>query len=163
ALVSATLNGVLYSAGTTNEVSGGMGYVSYPKNWLHGIFEARPLFADGPGLAWRQLSAAFFLSPITILVWIGRALRGESRRRRGHLARAVWGCVTLFLALSQRLDVYYAAPLAALALIEAARWAASRIPSRAAFASVVAGLLLASPMAGGLADELRTSYVPGSD
>jgi asparagine N-glycosylation enzyme membrane subunit Stt3 len=163
ALVSATLNGVLYSAGTTSEVPGAspMGYVSYPKNWLHGIFEARPLFADGPGLAWRQLSAAFFLAPLVVLAWIARAVRGESPRI--HVALAVWGSVTLFLAVSQRLDVYYAAPLAALALIEAARTAASRLPSRPALAAAAAGLLLAWPMQRGLADELATTYVPGSD
>ncbi len=165
-LVAATLNGVLYSAGTTQEVSGAstMGYLSYPKNWLHGIFEARPLLADGPGLAWRQLSAAFFLAPVAVLAWIARAVRGE--RPGVHIALAVWGCVTLFLALSQRLDVYYAAPLAALALIEAARFVAARVaprPRRAALAAVGAGLLLAWPMAGGIADELRTRYVPGSD
>src|SRR5262249_4446923 len=32
---------------TTGEVRTSVGYVSYPKNWLKGIFEARPLFADG--------------------------------------------------------------------------------------------------------------------
>jgi dolichyl-phosphooligosaccharide-protein glycotransferase len=162
-LVSATLNGVLYSAGTTNEAAAAspMGYVSYPKNWLHGIFEARPLLADGPGLAWRQLSAAFFLSPLAILLWIARAARGS--RPGVHVALAVWGSVTLFLALSQRLDVYYAAPLAALTLIEAAQWVASRVPQRADLAATAVGLLLASPMVGGVAEELRTRYVPGSD
>ena len=164
-LATATLNGVLYSAGTTQEMAGTspMGYVSYPKNWLHGIFEARPLLADGPGLAWRQLSAAFFLSPLAILVWIARAARGL--RPGVHLALAVWGGVTLFLALSQRLDVYYAAPLAALTLIEAARFVAARVqgPRRAGLAAAGAALLLAWPMAGGIAEELRTRYVPGSD
>jgi hypothetical protein len=160
-LADGFLNGVLYSAGTTREVPGAMGYVSYPKNWLHGIFEARPLFADGPGLAWRQLSAAFFLSPLAILVWIARARRGE--RRGVHIALAVWGIVTLFLAVSQRLDVYYAAPLAALTLVECARMVAARLPARGPLAAAAAGLLLALPMAGGIADELRTGYVPGSD
>src|SRR5712692_5766502 len=32
---------------TSGEISGASGYVSYPKNWLKGMFEARPLFADG--------------------------------------------------------------------------------------------------------------------
>ncbi|HEY4230762.1 MAG TPA: STT3 domain-containing protein [Thermoanaerobaculia bacterium] len=165
-LVTATLNGVLYSAGTTQEIPGAssMGYISYPKNWLHGIFEARPLLADGPAVAWRQLSAAFFLSPLAILVWIARAARGY--RPGAHLALAVWGGVTLFLALSQRLDVYYAAPLAALTLIEAARFVAARLPQlprSSAVAAAGAGLLLAWPMAGGIAEELRTRYVPGSD
>ncbi|HEY1250885.1 MAG TPA: STT3 domain-containing protein [Thermoanaerobaculia bacterium] len=160
-LASATLNGVLYSAGTTTEVPGSMGYVSYPKNWLHGIFEARPLFADGPALAWRQLSAAFFLAPIAILFWIANAARGV--RPGVHLALSVWGCVTLFLAVSQRLDVYYAAPLAALALIETARAAARRFPKSPSLAAGVVGVLLALPMGRGIADELHAVYVPGSD
>jgi dolichyl-diphosphooligosaccharide--protein glycosyltransferase len=164
-LVTATLNGVLYSAGTTQEIPGAspVGYLSYPKNWLHGIFEARPLLVDGPGLAWRQLSAAFFLTPLAILVWIARAARGI--RPGAQLGLAVWGGVTLFLALSQRLDVYYAAPLAALTLIEAARFVAGRVqaPRRAGLAAACAGLLLVWPMAGGIAEELRTRYVPGSD
>src|SRR5262249_42565855 len=112
-LAASALNRVLYSARTTPEVPGAipLGYVSDPKNWLHGIFEPRPLFADGPALAWRQLSAAFFLAPIAILAWIARAVRGERTLRGVHVALAVWGSVTLFLAVSQRLDVYYAAPL----------------------------------------------------
>ena len=59
-----------------------------------------------------------------------RAVRGV--RPGVHGALAIWGAVTLFLALSQRLNVYYAAPLSALALVEAARFAsrafAGRVP-----------------------------------
>jgi dolichyl-diphosphooligosaccharide--protein glycosyltransferase len=161
ALLAGLWNGVGYSAGTTREVSGAMGYVSYPKNWLHGIFEARPLLADGPGLAWKQLSAAFFLTPLIVAAWAARAAKGD--RPGVHVALAVWGAVTLFLALSQRLDVYYAAPLAALALIEAARFVGSRRARGGASWAAAAGLVLALPMAGGLAEELRTTYVPGSD
>lgn len=168
-LAAGLVNGIGYSAGTTHEVPGTLGYVSYPTNWLHGIFEARPLLADGPGLAWTQLSAAFFLVPLAILVWVARAMR--CARPGIHTALAVWGTVTLFLALSQRLDVYYAAPLAAVALVEAARTAATRLRAavprgrrpRFAVAAFAAGLLLALPMARGLADELRAVYVPGSD
>jgi dolichyl-diphosphooligosaccharide--protein glycosyltransferase len=160
-LAAGLFHGVGYSAGTTSEVAGAMGYISYPKNWLHGIFEARPLLADGPGLAWKQLSAAFFLTPLAIAAWIVRAIRGA--RPGVHIALAVWGSVTLFLALSQRLDVYYAAPLAALTLIEAARAAAARLPRRGYLAAGAAGVLLALPMARGLSEELRANYVPGSD
>jgi len=161
-LAAGLFNGIGYSAGSTNEVSGAMGYLSYPKNWLHGIFEARPLFADGPGLAWKQLSAAFFVSPVIIVVWAVRAIRGD--RPGIHVALAVWGAVTLFLALSQRLDVYYAAPLAALALIEVARAAGARVRERGrVLATGAAGLLLALPMLPGLAEEMRAVYVPGSD
>ncbi len=163
------VNGVGYSAGTTHEVGGAAGYVSYPKHWLSGIFEARPLLADGPGLAWRQLSAAFFLAPLAVIVWIARSLRGA--RPEVHIALAVWGAVTLFLALAQRLNVYYAAPLCALTMIEAARTGATRVRARfprgnrprAAIAVLGIGLALALPMWRGLSDELRAVYVPGSD
>jgi asparagine N-glycosylation enzyme membrane subunit Stt3 len=162
-------NGFGYVARRTHEVAGAGGYVSYPKDWLHGIFEARPLLADGPGLALRQLSPAFFLAPLAVLVWAARAWRGA--RPGVNIALAVWGTVTLFLALSQRLNVYYAAPLAAFAGIEAARAFATRAGRRRrlsrpraraglAFAAVV---VLAAPMGPGLAAELSAVYVPGSD
>ncbi len=162
-------NGVGYVAGSTREVAGDGGYVSYPKDWLKGIFEARPLFADGPMLAWKQLSAAIFLSPFAVLAWAVRARRGE--RPGVHGALAIWGAVTIFLAFSQRLNVYYAAPLCALTLVEAARFIASRLARvGGALASLprgvvacAAGLVLALPMQKGLQEELSSRYVPGSD
>jgi asparagine N-glycosylation enzyme membrane subunit Stt3 len=168
-VASGFLNGVGYVARTTHEVSGAGGYVSYPRAWLHGIFEARPLLADGPGLALRQLSPAFFLAPLAVLVWAARARRGV--RPGVNVALSVWGAVTLFLALSQRLNVYYAAPLSAFAAIEAARAFATRLgrrrraarrPARVGLA-VTGALALAIPMAPGLATELSAVYVPGSD
>jgi dolichyl-phosphooligosaccharide-protein glycotransferase len=173
ALLAGLRNGIGYVAGSTHEVAGEGGYVSYPKDWLKGIFEARPLLADGPALAWEQLSAAFFLSPLAVIAWALRARRGE--RSGVHGALAIWGTVTLFLALSQRLNVYYAAPLAALTLVEAARFVAGlhergahgapRAPRRApiVIAAAAAGLVLALPMQKGLARELATENVPGSD
>ncbi len=168
-LSAGVANGIGYVAGATQEAAGQGGYVSYPKDWLKGIFEARPLFADGPGLAWRQLSAAFFLAPLAVLVWGARALRGV--RPGVHGALAIWGAVTLFLAVSQRLNVYYAAPLAALALVEAARFSAARVRGRGPSLSglprrlvaAAAGLVLALPMAPGLREELASTPVPGSD
>ena len=156
--------GVGYVAGKTNEASGATGYVSYPKNWLSGIFEARPLLADGLALPARQLSAAFFLSPLVLLLWAARAARGT--RPGFHIALAVWGAVTLFLALSQRLNVYYAAPLAGLCLIEAAGILAglSGRTARARTALAVLGAVaLALPMAPGIRDEISAVRVPGSD
>ncbi len=158
-LVAGLVNGVGYAAGTTHEVAGAGGYVSYPKDWLKGIAEARPLFADGPGLALSQLSAAFFLAPLAVLAWAARAWRGA--RPGVHAALAIWGAVTLFLAASQRLNVYYAAPLAAFALIEAVRAVAPRVPTRGLAAAF--GLALAAAMGPGLAAELRADYAPGSD
>jgi dolichyl-phosphooligosaccharide-protein glycotransferase len=162
-------NGVGYVAGSTQEVVGERGYVSYPAGWLKGIFEARPLFADGPALAWKQLSAAIFLSPFAVVAWALRAKRGE--RPGVHGALAIWGTVTLFLALSQRLNVYYAAPLCALTLVEAARFAGSRLVRAGGafaklprgFAAAIVGLILALPMQAGLRDELASTNVPGSD
>ncbi len=157
--------GVGYVVGeTAGEVASATGYVSYPKGWLKGIFEARPLLADGPGLAARQLSFAFFLAPIVILLWVSRAHRG--RRAGVHIALAIWGAVTLVLALSQRMDVYYAAPLAAAALVETARAAASR-PGMSAGARGLAAIgvagLLASPFVWSTPAQARAVLAPGSD
>ena len=169
ALLAGLRNGIGYVAGSTTEIAGTGGYVSYPKDWLKGIFETRPLLADGPGLALRQLSAGFFLAPIAVLVWAARARRGA--RRGVYAALAIWGAVTLFLALSQRLNVYYAAPLSALALLETARAVGTRALRRApaglrrrrALVSAAAAIVLALPMWPGLREELATVNVPGSD
>ena len=161
--------GIGYVAGRTREASGHGGYVSYPTAWLKGIFEARPLFADGPALPARHLSLALFFTPVAIVAW---ARRARGRRRTGvHAVLAVWGAVTLFLALSQRVNEYYAVPLCALALVEAARRAAAwirtwsplrRRPPRARVALLV-GLVLALPMAAGVVEEVRSDHVAGSD
>ncbi|HWZ86006.1 MAG TPA: STT3 domain-containing protein [Thermoanaerobaculia bacterium] len=158
-LFAGLVNGVGYVAGTTREIAGANGYVSYPKDWLKGIFETRPLFADGPMLAVKQLSLGFFLAPVAVAAWAVRARRGL--RPGVHAALAVWGTVTLFLAISQRLNVYYAAPLAALALIETVRTVAPRI--RRPVLATVFGIALALPMGPGLKEELATVFSPGSD
>src|SRR5713101_4182950 len=148
---------------TSGEISGAAGYVSYPKNWLKGIFEARPLFADGPAFAMRQLYFAFFLSPLAILLWLRRARRGD--RPGVHLALAVWGAVTLLLVIAQRMNVYYAAPLAAMTLVEAMRLAA-RLPVNRVFAGVSAAAIalgLAAPFARSTPEELRAVHAAGSD
>jgi asparagine N-glycosylation enzyme membrane subunit Stt3 len=163
-LFSGLARGVGYVAGQTSEVSAAAGYVSYPKNWLSGIFEARPLLADGIALPAKQLSAAFFLSPLVILAWFARAARGT--RPGLHAALAVWGAVTLFLALSQRLNVYYAAPLAGLCLIEAASLfgrVLGKTPRARASLAAACGFALALPLAPGIAEELAAIRVPGSD
>ena len=157
-LAAGLMRGVGYVAGRTSESVGESGYISYPKDWLKGIFETRPLLADGPALAAKQLSLAFFLAPIAVVAWTRRSLRGE--RPGVHIALGVWGIVTLFLALSQRLNVYYAAPLAAVTLVETWRWVRSRSSFTAA--TLAAGLSIL-PMAWGLRDELSSHLVPGSD
>ena len=168
-LAAGLVRGVGYAAGSTpQEIMGDGGYLAYPKNWLKGIFEAQPLLAEGPGPALRQLSAAFFLAPIAVCAW---ALRASRRERPGtHVLLAVWGAVTLFLSLSQKLNVYYAAPLAAVCCLEAARLAGERLgrlaPGRPLLRPVgaaAAALLLALPMAEGLRRELTAVRVPGSE
>jgi asparagine N-glycosylation enzyme membrane subunit Stt3 len=167
-LLAGLANGIGYVLGTTREIAGSTGYISYPAGWLKGIFEARPLLADGPALALRQLSAAFFLMPLVILAWAIRAIRGP--RPTTHTVLAIWGAVTLFLALSQRLNVYYAAPLVALGLVELFGWTrrllthggpgVANLPIAGA---ATVGALLLFPMAPGLLQELRAIRVPGSD
>lgn len=167
-ILASFAGGVGYVAGRTQEVSGEAGYVSYPSAWLKGIFEARPLFADGVGLPVRQLSLALFFVPCVVFAWARGAL---ARRRPGvHVALVVWAVVTVFLAVSQRVNVYYAVPLCALALVETARFLAAKVrrrtrrrarPSRALAA--LAGIALALPMAAGIREELASERVPGSD
>lgn len=164
ALLAGLTKGIGYVAGATSEDLVEGGYLSYPKDLLQGIHEAQPLLEGGPGLAWNQLSAAFFLAPLACLAWAARARRGQ--RPGIHGALAVWGAVTLFLALSQRVNVYYAAPLAALTAVEAGLWIASRLAlagPRRGLVATAAGLLLALPMGRGLSAELATTHVPGSD
>lgn len=167
-ILASFAGGVGYVAGRTREVSGEAGYVSYPSAWLKGIFEARPLFADGIGPPIRQLSLALFFVPCAVYAWARRAL---ARRRPGiHVALVVWAGVTVFLAVSQRVNVYYAVPLCALALVEAGRLAAAKMrrrmrrtarPSRAIAA--LAAIALALPMIAGIREELASERAPGSD
>ena len=166
-LVRGLANGVGYVLGRTQETAGKGGYVSYPAGWLKGIFEARPLLADGLSLPLEQLSGAFFLAPLVVLLWASRVRRGP--RPALNLALAIWGAVTIFLALSQRLNVYYAAPLAAFCAIEAAGLVATRLAEagarrevRAAFVAATATLLVL-PMAPGLRGELAAVRAPGTD
>jgi dolichyl-diphosphooligosaccharide--protein glycosyltransferase len=168
-VVRSFAGGIGYVAGRTHEVSGETGYVSYPSAWLKGIFEARPLLADGIGGPLRQLSLALLVVPIALVIWARRALAG--RRPGLHAALVVWGVVTLFLALSQRVNVYYAVPLCALALVEAGRFVAALLRRRTrsaarSFRMWIATLVwvaLALPMIPGIRQELRTEHVAGSD
>jgi asparagine N-glycosylation enzyme membrane subunit Stt3 len=168
-LTAGLVRGMGYAAGSTpQEIMGDGGYLAYPKDWLKGIFEAQPLLADGPGTALRQLSAAFLLVPLAVCAWALRAARRQQPAT--HVLLAVWGIVTLFLALSQKLNVYYAAPLAAVCCLEAARFTADGLarlaPGRPLLrraAAILAAGLLVWPMADGLKRELAAVRVPGSE
>jgi dolichyl-diphosphooligosaccharide--protein glycosyltransferase len=168
-LVTGLLRGLGYAAGSTpQEIMGDGGYLAYPRNWLKGIFEAQPLLAGGPGPALYQLSAAFFLAPLAVCAWVLRAVRRQ--RPATHVLLAVWGTVTLFLSLSQKLNVYYAAPLAAVCCLTAARLAGERLgklapgqPLAAPAAAVATALALALPMAVGLRREVQTVPAPETE
>lgn len=176
-ILASFAGGIGYVAGRTSEATGEAGYISYPNAWLKGIFEARPLFADGVGMPVRQLSLALFFAPVAVVLWVLRALR---RRRPGvHAGLAVWGVVTIFLAVAQRVNVYYAVPLVAFSLVEIARLAAATIRRRARFSRVgrtsrsappprrrvtaLVGAALALPLIAGIREELRSERVAGSD
>src|SRR5262249_55355350 len=99
---------------------------------------------------------------LVVLLWAARA---KKERSALLAALAIWGAVTIFLALSQRLNVYYAAPLAGLSLIEASRLAAGfgRTPAARAAAAAACGIALSLPMIPGIREELTAVRVPGSD
>jgi len=162
--------GIGYVTKTSHGAAVPGGLTSFPREMLRQIYEVRPLFGDGFHLAFDTLSAAFFLVPIAVAIWIARAIRGP--RRSAHLALSGWALLTLWLALSQRLNIYYAAPLAALAGWEISRQAGTRaarawarLPGNRASAririAVAVGLLITAIP--GLRRQLATRYAPGDD
>ncbi|HET7452305.1 MAG TPA: hypothetical protein VFL12_06155 [Thermoanaerobaculia bacterium] len=158
--------GIGYVTRSSRGASAAGGLTSFPREMLRQIYEVRPLFADGSRLAWDVLSAAFFLSPIALAIWLGRAARGP--RRALHLALAAWAALTLGLALSQRLNIYYAAPLAGLAGWETVRQVSVRIGRRLRMRSagpmrLAAAVLLLATALPGLRRQLATRYAPGDD
>ncbi len=162
--------GLRYISKTSRAAAGTGGLTSFPREMLLQIYEVRPLFADGWRLAFDTLSASFFLVPFAIVIWAARAARGP--RRPAHLALAGWAILTTWLALSQRLNIYYAAPLAGLAGWEVVRWigvrvarARARARSRIVAARWRAGLaiLLLATAIPGLRRQLAARYAPGDD
>ena len=163
--------GIGYVTRTSRGAAGAGGLTSFPREMLLQIYEVRPLLADGLRLALDTLSIAFLLVPVAIAVWTARALRGP--RRSEHLVLSGWAILTLWLALSQRLNIYYAAPLAALAGWEVSRQIATRTSrararaatSRRFAARLRAGVALALLLTAlpGLVRQLRTRYAPGDD
>ena len=163
--------GIGYVTKTSRGAAAAGGLTSFPREMLRQIYEVRPLLGDGFRLAFDTLSAAFFLVPVAIAIWTARAIRGP--RRPVHLALSAWALLTLWFALSQRLNIYYAAPLAALAGWEISRQAGTRAarawarPGSGKAASgririAIAGGLLLTAIPG-LRRQLSTQYAPGED
>jgi asparagine N-glycosylation enzyme membrane subunit Stt3 len=169
-LLSGLLAGLGYVGRLSRGASSAGGYTAFPREWLRQIAEARPLLADGGGLAFQMLSAAFFLCPLAILIWLGRARRGP--RRSLHLALGAWGVLVLVLAVSQRLNVYYAAPLAGLTAFEISRQAGTRLrrrlerrgrPRTSRPLSAAFGALLFATLLPGTRAQIAARYEPGRD
>lgn len=117
-LASAVLRGSRYVAVHTagvgvDEMDRG-GYLSYPKDFLGVVAEARPLVR--PPLvatlrtAVEELSPGFVLLPVALVLW--------GRRRADRRLLALFGGALLLMTISQQRNVYYLAPLAAMALAE---------------------------------------------
>ena len=160
--------GIGYVTKTSRGSTTAGGLTSFPREMLLQIYEVRPLFADGIRLAVDTLSPFVFLVPVAAAVWIVRAFRGP--RRSLHLALAGWSLLTAWLAVSQRLNVYYAAPLVAVSAWEVARQASVRLarrrgsPRRAAALLRAAIVVLAlATLLPGLRRQLATHYAPGDD
>jgi asparagine N-glycosylation enzyme membrane subunit Stt3 len=166
--------GIGYVTKTSRGAATAGGLTSFPREMLLQIYEVRPLLAEGWRLAFDTLSAAFFLVPVAIAVWAVRAVGGP--RRSAHLLVAGWGSLTLWLALSQRLNIYYAAPLAALAGWEVARQVSTRLSRRMrtvspaarrtfspAVGRIAVALLLLLTALPGLRRQIATRYAPGDD
>ena len=109
------VNGVGYVAGTTHEVAGDGGLRLLSEGLAEGHLRGPAAARRRPGLAARAALGRLLPRPAR-RPRSGPRGRGAATRPGVHVALAIWGAVTLFLALSQRLNVYYAAPLAALAL-----------------------------------------------
>ncbi len=103
------------------------GYLSYPRDLLAVIAEARPLLgspvATALAAAVADLTPGLLLLPWAILLW-ARPPSLASGRARGRALVALFGAVVLLMTLSQRRNVYYLALFCALALGEAV-WRAS--------------------------------------
>ena len=162
-LAAAVLRGSRYVAihatgAPVDELDRG-GYLSYPKDFLGVVAEARPLvtapFVPSLRGAIEELSPGLLLLPVALVLWRGRA----DRR-----LLALFGGVLLVMTLSQRRNVYYLAPFAALALGEALGRMAPRglLRGRRSLAGAAA-LLVAVPGLPHYGRLLSYAGAPGTD
>ena len=163
-LSSAVLRGSRYvavhAAGVSVDEMDRGGYLSYPKDLLAVIAEARPLVRPPLGATLRaaveELSPGFVLLPFAVVLW--------ARRRADRRLLALFGGVLFLMALSQQRNVYYLAPLAALALAEALARLAPRGRMRpAAVAATAAALLVVLPGLPHYGRVVRYAGAPGTD
>ncbi|MBK9964425.1 MAG: hypothetical protein IPP07_05795 [Holophagales bacterium] len=114
------------------------GYLSYPKDFLGVVAEARPLVKPPIAATLRkaveELSPGFVLLPIALFLW--------GRRRADRRLLALFGGFLLLMTLSQQRNVYYLAPFAAMALAETLARFAPRGRMRPLPAAVAASALL---------------------
>ncbi len=141
-LASAVLRGSRYvavpAAGVNADEIDRGGYLSYPKDLLGVIAEARPLVKAPIAATFRtaveELSPGFVLLPAALFLW--------SRRRADRRLLALFGGALFLMTLSQQRNVYYLAPFAAMALAEAFARLAPRGRMRPLPAAVAAAALL---------------------
>jgi hypothetical protein len=163
-LASAVLRGSRYvathAAGSADDEMDRGGYLSYPKDLLAVIAEARPLvkppLASTLRGAIEELSPGLVLLPVAVFLW--------SRRRADRRLLALFGGTLFVMTLSQQRNVYYLAPFAALALAETlARFAPrGRLrPLPAALAA--AALLVALPGLPHYGRIVKYAGAPGTD
>lgn len=141
-LATAVLRGSQYVAVPTgvagaDEMDRG-GYLSYPKDFLGVVAEARPLVKPPLAATLRsaveELSPGFVLLPVALVLW--------SRRRADRRLLTLFGGALFLMTLSQQRNVYYLAPFAAIALAEALARLAPRGRLRPAPAALAAAALL---------------------
>lgn len=163
-LSSAVLRGSRYvavhSAGVSVDEMDRGGYLSYPKDLLGVIAEARPLVTTPVAATLRtaveELSPGFVLLPVALFLW--------GRRRADRRLLALFGGALFLMTLSQQRNVYYLAPFAAMALAEAlARLAPRGWMRPAPVAIATAALLVALPGLPHYGRIVRYAGAPGSD
>jgi hypothetical protein len=163
-LSSAVLRGTRYvathAAGAAADEMDRGGYLSYPKDLLAVIAEARPLVKAPIGKTLRaaveELSPGLVLLPVAVLVW--------GRRRSDRRLLALFGGILFLMTLSQQRNVYYLAPFAALALAETLpRLLPRRLLGRAPVTVSAALLLVALPGLPHYARIVGYAGSPGSD
>ena len=140
-LSSAVLRGSRYvavhTAGASVDEMDRGGYLSYPKDFLGVVAEARPLvrppLAATLRTAVEELSPGFVLLPVALVLW---------SRRPDRRLLALFGGALFLMTLSQQRNVYYLAPFAAMALAEALARLAPRGRMRPAPAAIAAAALL---------------------